>query len=45
LSERNTRNVGQMLISRSQESMSVSSSKFCPKIFRELLVASVIKHD
>jgi hypothetical protein len=25
--------------------MSVSTSKFCPKKFRELLVASVIKHD
>jgi hypothetical protein len=26
-------------------SMSVSGSKFCPKRFRELLVASVIKHE
>jgi hypothetical protein len=42
---RNTRDVGQMLISRSQRSMSVSSSKFCPKKFRELLVALDIKHD
>jgi hypothetical protein len=42
---RNTRDVGQMLISKSQGSMFVSSSKFCPKKFRELLVALVIKHD
>jgi hypothetical protein len=34
-----------MLLSRSQGSMSVSNSKFCPKKFRELLIASVIKHD
>jgi hypothetical protein len=40
---RNTRDVGQMLISKSQGSMSITS--FCPKKFRELLVASVIKHD
>jgi hypothetical protein len=44
-SRRNTRDVGQMLISRSQGSMSISSSKFCPNKFKELLVASVIKHD
>jgi hypothetical protein len=43
--KRNTRDVGQMLLSRSQGSLSVSNSKFCPKKFRELLVASVIKHD
>jgi hypothetical protein len=42
---RNTRDVGQMLLSRSQGSLSVSNSKFCPKKFRELLVALVIKHD
>jgi hypothetical protein len=42
---RNTRDVGQTLISKSQGSMSVSSSKFFPKKFRELLVALVIKHD
>jgi hypothetical protein len=42
---RNTRDVWQMLLSRSQGSLSVSNSKFCPKKFRELLVASVIKHD
>jgi hypothetical protein len=34
-----------MLLSRSQGSLSVSNSKFCPKKFRELLVALVIKHD
>jgi hypothetical protein len=44
-SRRNTRDVGQMLLSRSQGSLFVSNSKFCPKKFRELLVASVIKHD
>jgi hypothetical protein len=42
---RNTRDIGQMLLSRSQGSMSVSNSKFCHKKFRELLAASVIKHD
>jgi hypothetical protein len=42
---RSTRDVGQMLLSRSQGSLSVSNSKFCPKKFRELLVALVIKHD
>jgi hypothetical protein len=42
---RNTRDVGQMLLTRSYGSMSVSNSKFCPKKFRELLVASIIKHD
>jgi hypothetical protein len=42
---RNTRDVGQMLLSRSQGSLSLSNSKFCPKKFRELLVALVIKHD
>jgi hypothetical protein len=42
---RNTRDVGQMLLSRSQGSLSVSNSKFCPKKFRELLAALVIKHD
>jgi len=42
---RDTRDVGQMLISGNQGYMSVSSSKFCLKKFRELLVASVIKHD
>jgi hypothetical protein len=42
---RNTRDVGQMLLSRSQGSLSVSNFKFCPKRFRELLVALVIKHD
>jgi hypothetical protein len=42
---RDTRDVGQMLLSRSQGSLSASNSKFCPKKFRELLVALVIKHD
>jgi hypothetical protein len=40
-----TRDIGQMFISANERSMSVSASKFCPKRFRELLVASVIKHD
>jgi hypothetical protein len=44
-SRRSTRDVGQMLLSRSQGSLSVNNSKFCPKKFRELLVALVIKHD
>jgi hypothetical protein len=34
-----------MLLSRSQGSLLVSNSKFCLKKFRELLIASVIKHD
>ena len=37
--------VGQMLLSGSQGGMSVISSKFDPKNFRELIVASIIKHD
>lgn len=35
----------QMLIYENQGSMSVSGSKFCPKRFRKLLVASIMKHD
>jgi hypothetical protein len=37
--------VGQMLLSRSQGDMPVISSKFDPKKSRELIVASIIKHD
>jgi hypothetical protein len=44
-SRRNTRDIGQMLLYRSQGSLFVSNSKFCLKKFRELFVASVIKHD
>jgi hypothetical protein len=44
-SMRNTRDIEQMLLYRSQGSLFVSNSKFCLKKFRELLVASVIKHD
>lgn len=40
---RDTRDVGQMLISGNQGS--VSDYKFCAKRLRELMVASVIKHD
>jgi hypothetical protein len=42
---KNTPDVGQMLLSGSQGGMSVISSKFDPKKFRELIVASIIKHD
>jgi hypothetical protein len=42
---RDTCDVGQVLISGNQGSMFVSASKFCPRRYRELLVASVIKHD
>jgi hypothetical protein len=42
---KDTPDVGQMLLSASQGGMSVVSSKFDPKKFRELIVASIIKHD
>lgn len=44
-SRRDTHDVGQMLILRNQGSMFISSFKLCPKKFRELLIALVIKHD
>jgi hypothetical protein len=34
-----------MLLSRDQGTLSESASKFCPKIYRELLVGTIIKHD
>ena len=33
------------LLSGSQGNLSVSSSKFCPKRYRELLVTVIIKHE
>jgi hypothetical protein len=42
---KDTPDIGQMLLSASQGGMSVVSSKFDPKKFRELIVASIIKHD
>jgi hypothetical protein len=42
---KNTPDVGKMLLSGSQGGMSVISSKFDHKKFRELIVASIIKYD
>jgi hypothetical protein len=42
---KDTPDVGQMLLSASQGGMSAISSKFDPKKFRELIVASIINHD
>jgi hypothetical protein len=42
---RDTRDVGQMLISRNQGSISISASNFCAKRFRKLFVALGIKQD
>jgi hypothetical protein len=41
----NNRDVGQMLLAGKLGSLSVSDSKFDPKIYRELVVISIIKHD
>jgi hypothetical protein len=38
-------NIQQLLLSGSQGNLSVSVSKFCPKRYRELLVAAIIKHE
>jgi hypothetical protein len=40
-----TCDVGQMLISGRQRALSVSSSQFDPKRFKNLVVASIIKHN
>jgi hypothetical protein len=44
-SRRNTRDVGQLLMSQNQGSLFVSASKFDTEKFRELWIASIIKHD
>jgi hypothetical protein len=41
----NNRDVGQMLLAGKSRSLSVSDSKFDPKIYRELVVILIIKHD
>jgi hypothetical protein len=41
----NTHNVGQMLLAGKSRSLSIIESKFDPKRYRKLLVASIIKHD
>ena len=41
----NNRDVGQMLLASKSGLLSVSDSKFDPKIYRELVVISIIKHD
>jgi hypothetical protein len=44
-SRRNTSDVGQLLMSQNLGSLSVSASKFDTEKFRELWIASIIKHD
>jgi hypothetical protein len=41
----NNRDVGQMLLAGKSGSLSVSNSNFDPKVYRELVVISIIKHD
>jgi hypothetical protein len=38
-------NIQQLLLSGSQGNLSVSASKFCPKRYRELLIAAIVKHE
>jgi hypothetical protein len=42
---KNDHDIQQMLLSRDQGTLSISTSKFCPKRYRELLVDTIIKHD
>jgi hypothetical protein len=42
--EKTDHDIQQMLLSRDQETLPVSASKFCPKRYRELLVDTIIKH-
>jgi hypothetical protein len=42
---KNDQDIQQMLLSRDQGTLSVSASKFFPKRYRELFVATIIKHD
>lgn len=42
---RNTRDIGQLIVSQEQGIMSMHTSQFDPVIFRELLVAAVVMHD
>jgi heterodisulfide reductase subunit A-like polyferredoxin len=37
--------IQQLLLSSSQGNLSVSASKCCPKRYRKLLVATIIKHE
>jgi hypothetical protein len=37
--------IQQLLLSGSQGNLSVSASKFCPKRYRELLIATIVKHE
>ena len=37
--------IQQLLLSGSQENLSVSASKCCPEWYRELLIATIIKHE
>jgi hypothetical protein len=41
----NDLDIQQLLLSRGQGIMSVSALKFCPKRYRELLIAAIIKYD
>ena len=38
-------NIQQLLLSGNQGNLLVNSSKFCPKRYKELLVAAIIKHE
>jgi hypothetical protein len=42
---KNDHDIQQILLSRDQETLSVSASQFCPKRYRELLIGTIIKHD
>jgi hypothetical protein len=37
--------IQQLLLSGNQGNLSVSASKFCPKRYRELLIAAIVKHE
>jgi hypothetical protein len=42
---KNDHDIQQLLLSSSQGNLSVSTSKFCHKRYRELLIATIIKHE